>query len=101
MLDHRDRVLALWPAEYLNPTRYTRRGRRRHRRGAVWWHYGSRTCQPCRFLDLAVLVYRHLFDLEEGEARPVLLEATGGPVGPGQEGALHGKGHARQAEQAR
>ena len=98
-LDHCDRVLALWSAEYFSRSRYTTR---------EWAAAlipvpgaGEDRLVPLRVEEVAdekmpgilrPLVYRDLFGLEETDARRVLLEAVRGPVRPDHKPVFPGRG---------
>ena len=98
-LDRADRVVALWSAEYFNPSRYT----------AGEWSAvladvpgaPEGLLVPLRIESvpadqlpgiLRPMLYRDLFGLEEGEARRVLLEAVSGPPGPSRKPVYPGRG---------
>jgi hypothetical protein len=88
-LDRCDRVLALWSAEYFNPSRYT---------SLEWSAALASGVAPDRLVPVRIedvpagqmpgilrpLARRDLFGLPEEEARRVLLEAVRGPSRPGQ-----------------
>ena len=102
-LDHCDRVVALWSAEYLQPVPVhlpgVGRGAGACARG------GGRTAGAAAGEDLPAgqvpgilrsLVYRDLFGLPREEALRVLLETARGPGRPGQAPAFPGRGAPRQ-----
>ena len=102
-LDHCDRVVALWSAEYFSRSRYTTD----EWSAALVKVPGTRKGRlvPLRVEDVPVehmpgilrpIMYRDLFGLEANEARRVLLEAARGPGRPGQAPAFPGRGVPRQ-----